>query len=282
MSAPARDGAMPDIGELRGFYDRPMEEILADPGLPAAHELLLEALESGAAGASELGPDGSWAAVSWVKRAILAGFRSSALVDMEGWPGGARDKAAFPPRRLGPEDGVRLVPGGSSIRRGSRIAPGVIVMPPSYVNVGATVGEGTMIDSHVLVGSCARVGSRVHLSAGVQLGGVLEPPGARPVVVEDECFIGALCGLFEGVTVRRRAVLAPGVILTASTAIHDLAQGRELRGEVPEGAVVVPGSRPARGDYARAAGISLYVPCVVKYRDRGTDAAACLEEALRV
>jgi 2,3,4,5-tetrahydropyridine-2-carboxylate N-succinyltransferase len=167
------------------------------------------------------------------------------------------------------------------VRRGARLEEGVVVMPPSYINVGAFVGRGTMVDSHALVGSCAQVGARVHVSAGVQVGGVLEPAGARPVIVEDGCFLGALSGLFEGVLLREGAVLAPGTILTSSTVIRDLVRGRELRGEVPAGAVVVPGSRPATGSYATAAGISLYVPCVVKYRDAGTDAATALEEALR-
>ncbi|MEI6876069.1 MAG: 2,3,4,5-tetrahydropyridine-2,6-dicarboxylate N-succinyltransferase, partial [Spirochaetota bacterium] len=176
---------------------------------------------------------------------------------------------------------VRLVPGGSSIRRGAYVAPGVVMMPPAYINVGAWVGAGTMVDSHALVGSCAQIGERVHLSAAAQVGGVLEPAGARPVVVEDDCFVGALSGLFEGVVVRRRAVLAPGVILTGSTVLFDLVKGRELRGEVPEGAVVVPGSRPARGDYATTRGICLYAPCIVKYRDADTNAATALEEALR-
>jgi 2,3,4,5-tetrahydropyridine-2,6-dicarboxylate N-succinyltransferase len=154
-------------------------------------------------------------------------------------------------------------------------------MPPAYINVGAWVGSGTMVDSHALVGSCAQVGERVHLSAAAQLGGVLEPAGARPVIVEDDCFIGALTGLFEGVVVRSRAVLAAGTIITSSTRLYDLVKGRELRGEVPEGAVVVPGSRPGSGDYAASRGISLYAPCIVKYRDGKTDAATALEEALR-
>ncbi len=191
------------------------------------------------------------------------------------------DKSTFPPRAFCLEDSVRLVPGGSSVRRGARLAPGVVVMPPSYINVGATVGAGSMVDSHVLVGSCAWVGERVHLSAGVQVGGVLEPPQARPVVIEDDCFVGALSGLFEGIVLRKRVVLAPGIILTSSTTIYDLVNGREFRGEIPEGAVVVPGSRPARGAYAEKNGVSLYAPCIVKYRDGKTDAAVVLEEALR-
>jgi 2,3,4,5-tetrahydropyridine-2-carboxylate N-succinyltransferase len=167
------------------------------------------------------------------------------------------------------------------VRRGAHVAKGVVVMPPAYVNVGAYVGAGTMVDSHALVGSCAQIGARVHLSAGAQVGGVLEPAGARPVIVEDEAFVGGLVGLFEGVLVRARAVLAPGVLLTGSTTLFDLVNGRELVREVPEGAVVVPGSRPAKGDFARARGIQLGAPCIVKYRDARTDAATALEEALR-
>jgi len=179
------------------------------------------------------------------------------------------------------DDGIRVVPGGTSSRRGAHIAPGVVIMPPSYINVGAHIGTGTMVDSHVLVGSCARVGEKVHLSAGVQVGGVLEPPQARPVVIEDGAFIGGLCGIFEGIVIRKNAVLAPGVILSKSTRIYDLVQGREWLGEVPESAVVVPGARPARGDYAVGHGLSLQAPVIVKYRDQGTEASVTLEAALR-
>jgi len=269
------------VRELELFYGRSMDLILADPELPAARGELLSALESGRVRAARRGADGSWSAVPWVKLAILAGFRSTAMVAVAGWPGGAFDKEAYPPRILSLEEGVRLVPGGSSIRRGAYVAPGVVMMPPAYINVGAYVGAGTMVDSHALVGSCAQIGERVHLSAGAQIGGVLEPAGARPVVVEDEAFVGALVGLFEGVVVRGRAVLAPGVIITGSTTIFDLVSGRELQGEVPERAVVVPGSRPAKGAFAKEHGLSLYAPCIVKYRDSGTSAATALEEALR-
>jgi 2,3,4,5-tetrahydropyridine-2-carboxylate N-succinyltransferase len=267
--------------ELERFYSRPMEAILVDPGLSDAREELLRALESGAICSASRSADGIWSAIAWVKSAILAGFRSTGMVEFSDWPGGAVEKAAYPPRRFSAADGVRVVPGGSSVRRGAHIEPGVVIMPPAYVNVGAWIGKGTMIDSHALVGSCAHVGERVHLSAAAQLGGVLEPVGALPVVVEDECFVGALCGLFEGVVVRSRAVLAAGTVITASTTFYDLVNGRELIGEVPEGAVVVPGSRPARGAYAESVGLSLYAPCIVKYRDGRTDAATILEEALR-
>lgn len=273
---------MSDGGDaLEAFYERELDAVVADPGWAKAHEELLRRLESGEVRAASRAADGAWTANAWVKRAILAGFRSTKTVPIEGWPEAAFDRAAFPPRRLLETDQVRLVPGGSAVRRGAHLEPGVVIMPPAYVNVGAYVGSGTMIDSHALVGSCAQVGAGVHLSASAQLGGVLEPAGARPVVVEDECFVGALCGLFEGVVLRRRAVLAPGVILTRSTTIYDLVYGRSLSGEVPEGAVVVPGSRPANGEYALSLGLSLYAPCIVKYRDGKTDVATVLEGALR-
>jgi len=242
---------------------------------------LLDALESGEVAATERGDDGCWRAVPWVKAAILAGFRASGVVEQPSWPGGSMDKSAFPPRVFTPADRVRVVPGGTSVRRGARIAAGVVIMPPSYINVGAVVGSGSMVDSHVLVGSCARVGAGVHLSAGVQLGGVLEPVGALPVVIEDGVFIGAQSAVLEGVVVRERAVLAPGTVLSGSLVIFDLVMGRELKGEVPAGAVVVPGSRPASGAFARERGLQLYAPCIVKYRDEGTDASLVLEEALR-
>ncbi len=266
--------------QLQAFYDRPAEELLADPRRLEVHETLLLALETGALRAATRQEDGAWVARAWVKSAILAGFRATETAEVPGWPG-AFDRSAYPPRRFRLGDGVRLVPGGSAVRRGAFVAPGVVVMPPAYVNVGAFVDEGTMVDSHALVGSCAQIGKRVHLSAGAQVGGVLEPSGALPVIVEDEAFLGGLVGLFEGVVVRRRAVLAPGVLLTGSTVLYDLMRGRELRREVPEGAVVVPGTRPASGDFAKAHGLSLAAPCIVKYRDARTDAATALEEALR-
>ena len=267
--------------DLQAFYQRTLEAILADPALPEAHAALLQALENGTARAARRDDQGAWHANPWVKTAILAGFRSTPTALVPGWPSPMFDRTAFPPRGFELAEGVRMVPGGSSVRRGAFLAPGVVIMPPAYVNVGAYVDEGTMVDSHALVGSCAQIGRRVHLSAAAQVGGVLEPAGAVPVVVEDDAFVGGLCGLFEGVIVRRRAVLAPGVLLTASTKIYDLVHGRELTREVPEGAVVVPGTRPASGAYARAGGLCLAAPCIVKYRDGSTDAATTLEEALR-
>ena len=269
-----------EVGDLESFFRRADEEILSDGGLPGAQGGLLDALEAGRVRAAQRNGE-DWLPVPWVKRAILLGFRSTELQEMRHWGYPAVDKTAFPPRDLRLVDGVRLVPGGSAVRRGAYVSPGVVVMPPAYINVGAFVDEGTMVDSHALVGSCAQVGKGVHLSAGAQIGGVLEPAGARPVVVEDGAFVGALAGLFEGVVVRRRAVVASGVVITASTVIYDLVEGRELRREVPAGAVVVPGSRPASGDFAAARGLQVAAPLIVKYRDHKTDAATALEGALR-
>lgn len=267
--------------ELRSFYERPKEEVDADPDAAVAHERLLRALENGTVRAARRDEAGAWHANRWVKNAILAGFRRGATVEYPG-PGYAFfDKDTYPPRALAADEGVRLVPGGSSLRRGAFLGAGVVVMPPAYVNVGAWVGDGSMVDSHALVGSCAQIGARVHLSAGAQIGGVLEPAGAVPVVVEDGAFVGALCGLFEGVVVRERAVLAAGVVLTSSTTVYDLVHECERRQEIPAGAVVVPGARPARGDFAAARGLQLAAPMIVKYRDDRTDAATALEGALR-
>jgi 2,3,4,5-tetrahydropyridine-2-carboxylate N-succinyltransferase len=266
---------------LAAFYGRGADAVLQDEEWPSAHAALLDQLERGALRAAVRGDGGDWQPVAWVKQAILIGFRGTALAEVEAPLFPFFDKTAFPPRTFELHDGVRLVPGGSAVRRGAHLGSGVVVMPPAFVNVGAFVGEGTMIDSHALVGSCAQVGARVHLSAGAQLGGVLEPAGARPVVVEDEAFVGALAGVFEGVVVRARAVLAPGVVLTGSTVVFDLVHGREWRREVPAGAVVVPGARPAPGAFAKEKGLMVAAPMIVKYRDAKTDAATALEQALR-
>jgi 2,3,4,5-tetrahydropyridine-2-carboxylate N-succinyltransferase len=270
-----------NTADLQAFYDRAPELIQADGDLPRAHAALLAALEAGTLRAAEPDGHGGWAANAWVKSAILAGFRATRIEPMDGpgWP--FFDKTAYPARRFDLDSGVRLVPGGSSVRRGAFVAKGVVVMPPAYINVGAFVDEGTMVDSHALVGSCAQIGKRVHLSAAAQVGGVLEPAGARPVVVEDDAFVGGLVGLFEGILVRRRAVLASGVVITGSTVLYDLVNGTEWVKEVPEDAVVVPGSRPAKGAFAEARGLHLAAPVIVKYRDARTDAATALEQALR-
>jgi 2,3,4,5-tetrahydropyridine-2-carboxylate N-succinyltransferase len=190
-------------------------------------------------------------------------------------------------RRFGEKDNVRVVPGGSSVRRGAHLASGVVCMPPMFVNVGAFVGAGTMIDSHALVGSCAQIGERVHLSAAAQIGGVLEPANARPVIVEDDAFIGGNCGIYEGVLVRKGAVIAAGVVLTAATPVFDLAHNVELTGtrenplEIPERAVVIPGTRPVKSAWGRERGLQSACALIVKYRDEKTDRATALEDALR-
>jgi 2,3,4,5-tetrahydropyridine-2-carboxylate N-succinyltransferase len=270
-----------DDRQLEAFFGRDDQALLADAQWPSAHEALLVALEAGRLRAAVRSEAGVWSAVSWVKRAILIGFRRSTLerVDAAPWP--FFDKPAFAPRVFTADDKVRLVPGGSSVRRGAFVAAGVVVMPPAYVNVGAFVDSGTMIDSHALVGSCAQIGKHVHLSAAAQIGGVLEPAHASPVVIEDGAFVGGLVGVFEGVVVRQRAVLAAGVVLTAATQVHDLVHGRTLRGEIPAGAVVVPGTRPAPGAHAEQHGLQIATALIVKYRDDRTDAATALEAALR-
>ena len=249
---------------------------------------LKEALQHGRIRAAERDADGRWHVNGWVKRGILLGFRLGVLVDA-GTAGPMRffDKDSFGVRATTIDEGIRIVPGGTAIREGSYLARGVIVIPPAYVNVGAYVDEGTLIDSHALVGSCAQVGKRVHLSAAAQIGGVLEPAGAMPVIIEDDVLVGGNCGVYEGTIVRRRAVLAPGVLLTGGTAVVDLVHDRILRREgdspleIPEGAVVVPGSRPVTHGSGQARGISLYAPVIVKYRDERTDAAVQLEDLIR-
>ena len=249
---------------------------------------LFRALEQGEVRAAERDGDGRWQVQRWVKDGILLAFRLGRLVEAgEAGPFTFVDKDLLPVRRFRPEDGIRVVPGGTSIRAGAHLGEGVICMPPAYVNVGAWVGPGTMIDSHVLVGSCAQVGSRVHLSAGAQLGGVLEPAGALPVIVEDDVLVGGQCGVFEGTIVREGAVLAPGTLLSGGTAVVDLVRDAVYRREgdrpleIPPRAVVVPGSRAVRSDAGARHGVALYAPVIVKYRDGKTDAAVRLEEYLR-
>ncbi|MGA8440500.1 MAG: 2,3,4,5-tetrahydropyridine-2,6-dicarboxylate N-succinyltransferase [Candidatus Sulfotelmatobacter sp.] len=231
--------------------------------------------------------DGRWAVNTWVKHGILLGFRLGELVEMGGSGLIFVDKDTFPARRFSIADRVRMVPGGSSVRVGAYVAPSVICMPPMFINAGAYVDEGTMVDSHALVGSCAQVGKRVHLSAAAQIGGVLEPINAAPVIIEDDVLVGGNCGVYEGTLVRARAVLGAGTILTRSTPLYDLVRGEVYRAtaeaplEVPEGAVVVPGARAVTKGSAVELGISLYTPVIVKYRDEKTDRGIELEDWLR-
>ena len=249
-----------------------------------------EELTTGKIRAAEKGVDSAnpdrWVVNAWVKQGILLGFRLGELTRMEAGLSFV-DKDTFPPREFSLADHVRIVPGGSSVRTGAYVAPSVICMPPMFINVGAYVDEGTMIDSHALVGSCAQIGKRVHLSAAAQIGGVLEPVNAVPVIIEDDVLVGGNCGLYEGTLVRERAVLGAGTILTRSTPLYDLVRNEVCRAtedkplEVPENAVVVPGSRAVKKGAAAEWGISLYAPVIVKYRDEKTDSGVELENWLR-
>ncbi len=274
----------------------------SDPAARTAFEELRAALESGAIRAAEPDPAAptGWRVNPWVKQGILLGFRlgqlegstwesanesSRAQQSSSGFP--FVDKATFPPRRFTPEQGIRIVPGGSAVRSGAYLARGVVAMPPMYVNTGAYVDEGTMIDSHALVGSCAQIGKRVHLSAAAQVGGVLEPVNASPVILEDDVLVGGNCGVYEGTIVRRRAVLAAGTILTRGTPVYDVVRGEVLRAEpdrpliIPENAVVVPGARAIQKGPAKDWGLSVYTPVIVKYRDDKTELSLALEDLLR-
>lgn len=247
---------------------------------------VLAALETGELRVAEK-TGGEWKVNAWVKEVILAGFRLGKITDMSAGQFPFFDKDTFPVRGFRQEDGVRIVPGGTSIRRGAYLAPGAIVMPPSYINVGAYVGEGTMVDSHVTIGSCAQVGCHIHISAATQIGGVLEPAGAMPTIIEDGAFVGGNCGIYEGTIVREQAVIASGVIITASTALYDATTGEFVprnadgRVVVPRGAVVVSGSRPVSKGPGAGSGVSLYCPVIVKYRDDKTSGSVSLEELLR-
>ncbi len=260
-----------------------------DAGARAAFLELRAALERGelrAAEPDEGSPTG-WRVNAWVKRGILLGFRIGEMVEQPASGFSFIDKDTYPARKFAAADGVRVVPGGSSVRSGAYVARGVVCMPPMYINVGAYVDEGTMVDSHALVGSCAQVGKRVHLSAAAQIGGVLEPVNASPVIIEDDALVGGNCGVYEGTIVRKGAVLGAGTILTRGTAVFDLVKGQVLRasGElplvIPAGAVVVPGARAVNKEKGREWGLSLYAPVIVKYRDEKTELSATLEELLR-
>jgi 2,3,4,5-tetrahydropyridine-2,6-dicarboxylate N-succinyltransferase len=253
------------------------------------YEAFKSALRRGEIRSAEKNEDGNWHANAWVKQGILLGFRMGKMVEMSKPTETFRffDKDTFPLRPMTLEDNVRIVMGGSTIRDGSYVAPNVVLVPPCYVNVGAYVDEGTMIDSHALVGSCAQIGKRVHLSAAAQIGGVLEPVGAVPVIIEDDVLVGGNTGVYEGTIVRERAVLASGVILTRSTPLFDLPSKTIIKSdgdkplEVPAGAVVVQGSREITSGFGKENGLSIYCPIIVKYRDEKTDASTKLEDYLR-
>ncbi len=264
-------------------------DAIGDRGAMDAFLELRSALSAGLVRAAELDPGTAlgWRVNAWVKQGILLGFRLGTMVQMGGDDFSFVDKSTYPARRFDPQQGVRVVPGGSSIREGAFLARGVVCMPPMYVNAGAYVDEGTMVDSHALVGSCAQIGKRVHLSAAAQIGGVLEPVNATPVIIEDDVLIGGNTGVYEGTLVRRRAVLAAGTILTRGTPVYDIVRGEVLKASadqpliIPEGAVVVPGSRELKRGAELGGGLSLYTPVIVKYRDDKTDLSATLEDLLR-
>ena len=254
----------------------------------AVFEELKRALNRGEVRAAEKSESGKWLVNTWVKQGLLLGFRMGAITDVSSSDSFKFfDKDTYPVRPTTIEENVRIVPGGSTIRDGAYIAPGVVCMPPMFVNAGAYVDAGTMIDSHALVGSCAQIGKRVHISAAAQIGGVLEPVGAMPVIVENDVLVGGNCGVYEGTIVRERAVLASGTILTGSTPVYDLVRGEIYQRtgdgplEIPAGAVVVPGARAVTTERGRDWGLSLYAAIIVKYRDEKTDTAVRLEDYLR-
>ena len=265
-------------------------EAVGDDEAMSAFLELRGGLERGTLRAAE--PDAGlplgWRVNAWVKRGILLGFRLGQMTAMGAAEGlSFLDKATYPARHFSVEDGVRLVPGGSAVRSGAYVARGLVIMPPAYINVGAYVDEGTMVDSHALVGSCAQIGRRVHLSAAAQIGGVLEPVNATPVVIEDDCLLGGNTGVYEGTIVRRGAVLAAGVVLTRGTPVYDIVHGEVYRATaesplvIPERAVVVPGSRPISSGNGAAWNLSVATPVIVKYRDEKTEASLALEDLLR-
>ena len=262
---------------------------VGDPAAMTAFLTLRAAIESGevrAASPDPASPTG-WGVNAWVKQGILLGFRLGVLEEFPAAGLSFVDKNTYPVRHFGSGDGVRVVPGGSSVRSGAYVARGVVCMPPMYINAGAWVDAGTMVDSHALVGSCAQIGKHVHLSAAAQIGGVLEPINASPVVIEDDVLVGGNCGVYEGTIVRKGAVLAPGTILTRGTPVFDLVNGIMLRASadlpliIPDNAVVVPGSRAVTKGKGQEWGLSLYAPVIVKYRDDKTDLSTTLEELLR-
>jgi 2,3,4,5-tetrahydropyridine-2-carboxylate N-succinyltransferase len=275
--------------QIEALFDKPPERYTEDHG--RLFQTFKDALNSGKARAAE--PDANsrsgWRVNGWVKKGILLGFRIGAIADMsiDATRQPFFDKSTYPVRKITLQDGVRIVPGGSSIRDGCYIGKGVTCMPPMFINAGAYVDDQTMVDSHALVGSCAQVGKRCHVSAAAQIGGVLEPVGAMPVIIEDDVILGGNCGVYEGTIVKRGAVLGSGTILNRSTPVYDVVKGEIYRSTddqplvIPEQAVVVAGARPISRGYGKEWGISLYAPVIVKYRDEKTDLRTQLEDLLR-
>ncbi|MBZ5577504.1 MAG: 2,3,4,5-tetrahydropyridine-2,6-dicarboxylate N-succinyltransferase [Acidobacteriia bacterium] len=270
----------------RLFDSRPAAYTPEHFGAFAAFQISLNEGRIRAAEPDASSPTG-WRVNAWVKKGILLGFRMGSIVDMSAGGLSFCDKSTFHTRRFGPQDGVRLVPGGSSVREGSYLGRGVVCMPPMYINVGAYVDDGTMVDSHALVGSCAQVGKNCHISAASQIGGVLEPVGAMPVIIEDDVLVGGNCGIYEGTLVKRRAVLGTGTILNRSTPVYDLVRNTVHKATdedpliIPEEAVIVAGSRAITHGPGKDWGISIYTPVIVKYRDSKTDTKIQLEDLLR-
>jgi 2,3,4,5-tetrahydropyridine-2-carboxylate N-succinyltransferase len=284
--------AIPKISQLQKIIERHFAAgpaAIGDEAALTAFLTLRTAIENGEVRAAEPDADAptGWRVNAWVKQGILLGFRLGVLHEFAAGELGFVDKKTYPVRRFTANDGVRLVPGGSSVRAGAYVARGVVCMPPMYINAGAWVDEGTMVDSHALVGSCAQIGKHVHLSAAAQIGGVLEPVNASPVVIEDDVLVGGNCGVYEGAIVRKGAVLAAGTILTRGTPVYDLVKGDVLRATdelpliIPENAVVVPGSRAVTKGKGQEWGLSVYAPVIVKYRDDKTNLSTTLEELLR-
>ncbi len=271
--------------EIERLYAGPVPQEAVAPAREVFQQFR-EALATGQVRAAEKS-NGQWRVNAWVKQGILLGFRLGELAEMSSGALSFVDKDTFPARHFSVTDRIRVVPGGSSIRQGAYVAPGVICMPPMYINVGAYVDEGTLVDSHALVGSCAQIGKRVHLSAAAQVGGVLEPVNASPVIIEDDVLVGGNCGIYEGTQVLSGAVLGAGVILTRATPVYDIVREQVYRSTadaplvVPENAVVVPGSRAISKGKAAEWGLALYTPVIVKYRDEKTQSSIELEDLLR-
>jgi 2,3,4,5-tetrahydropyridine-2-carboxylate N-succinyltransferase len=279
----------PTLKERIEKYFASGADAVGDSGAHVFFQALRDGLESGKLRAAEPDPNAptGWRVNAWVKQGILLGFRLGKLTALGGGEFSFVDKDTYPARKFMPEQGIRIVPGGSTVRAGAYLAKSVVCMPPMYVNVGAYVDEGTMVDSHALVGSCAQIGKRVHLSAAAQVGGVLEPVNASPVILEDDVLVGGNCGVYEGTIVRKRAVLAAGTVLTRGTPVYDVVNGMVLKADgdtpliIPEGAVVVPGARAVSKGKGQEWGLSVYTPVIVKYRDEKTELSLALEDLLR-